>query len=82
MLNIFSLVTRELGDKLDGSPGEQIIIAQQYKAGYKREATKGIDGFSVEAIKVDRDKALEDAEYMYQRAKELTTGIIETKCGD
>jgi len=70
------------GDKPDGSQKEITTIIQQYRVGYKREATRGIDGFSVEAIKFDRDKALEDAKFMYQRAKEETTGIIETKCGD
>jgi len=57
-------------------PNESRVIHehkdQQYQVTFKRESTKGIDGFTVTANGDDRNKAFTDAWELYKMAKDIT----------
>jgi hypothetical protein len=54
--------------EFQGSEVKHIQVGTKYHVLYKREATKGIDGFVVEASDDDYYKAITDAGVLYQMA--------------
>jgi hypothetical protein len=57
---------------------KHIQVGTKYHALYKREATKGIDGFCVEASDDDLLTAMRDAGVMYQEAILKTQTAVGT----